>query len=248
MTDVNQFELKSRHRRDRRKRRRETVFSLLGAFVILCSFLVKDVFREQYSERIDGFKAMTSNVQRAGELNGIADEVRSIAFGIPGGVASHLEKQLGDITPGDLIEITASRAENTSAEDRDIFESVPRDWWGQFLKSQDFEKKLDDVVRGRTEVRKAVQDFDLRAPSDGSIDLRDRQLFESASAAQKIAGETLVRAENLHQELVSAASDLIEQCERRYSTLTVGSYVLFALGWTLALIGKLFHIPGLSPE
>jgi hypothetical protein len=86
-----------------------------------------------------------------------------------------------------------------------------------------------------------------RGNPDGTPALLDRTEIFQANMDTQNKTTTLVNAtETISKAIREEAEALKSQKEQRYKTLTIVSYVLFGIGWILALIGRLIGDESIS--
>jgi len=215
----------------------ESVFAVVGGLIVLGSFIIKDVLQERIRNNIASLERAVDVFDMGNQFAGISDQLDSASNTLKGG-DSEMDQRLGFDRYGTRLEYYS----NFGGRAELVYESVPRSW-----RTDAPMKAILEKVKNFGEVTENYQhNFsqlnDLRAKhAEQQIDEKIRQLDSS----ERLTGWQISELTQLVQR---EALNEIERKRRLLERWTVGSYVAFAAGWILAIVGKLFHIPGLAPE
>ena len=229
-------------------RRQEVTLSVIAAFILLASFLVKDVLRERVKERIDSLQTALTLFDQGNEFDHVSAKLedlrRTTAYASP--------------FPPDSPQLLSNR-----------YVDVHVIWETYYYKGLRFDGLITSAPESWRDSKSVAPLLDLikdfkadNAVYSQLIDQFGRLLSpanpgERGSAADiaakldevsKQGGKLFRDDQDLQRALPARARTDKASEERWYLGLTLLSYLLFVGGWVLALYGKIFHVPGLAAD
>ena len=229
-------------------RRRNIALSLLGALIILASFVVKDVLQDATKEKVATLETLNSRLKH----NDDEDIVLKTLDGIGDGICSLQQPDRKE----PCAKFFALPSSEFAAEWLTLggtLSSLPAlPLWRDSSPREKYKKRLDDFYASFKLLEKEEKDYAAASqqPTDAksTAEVHEDTARFISQAVQKTKHKTDLAVEKI--ALAGALSELIEtegrQNELAYEVCRILSYCLFALGWGLALYGKLFDVPGLS--
>jgi hypothetical protein len=244
---------------DGRPQRYGRSVSLAGALIVFLTFVVKDGLRERLKDSKDSLDNVTlAELIQKNHLDELA-MTRSVNVNVDSlknfFAAAYFEHRSTEATHtaeySDLIEevtkendglvyvhLDLERAEQLSRKldsggrFNSEIDNAQKEWTILTSNEKDIQKYLDSVIPDdplTTKVNKKI-----RHEFDNQMITAELTSYRSSALAQRV--------EQLSREMASAAETSSERLETQYQRYTMASYCLYALGWSLALFGRLFGI------
>jgi len=223
-------------------RRNHRTLTLVGAFIVFTTFIVKDAVREQLRDLVDSERAteqaFQASVQRSDTLDAYyrieskIDSVRARVFGqdkardVPGTDEDKLRHMHRLLVQAKMLQ----------PEIESLCKKLPQDGLVR-LAREDTKKAIDKAEESYQEAVKALESL-----------VADPQKARGVVPAIRKADNT---AEYLVESLVGAvglltydAQQARQNHELRLAICTWASYFLYSLGWGLGLAGRLVGVEG----
>jgi hypothetical protein len=198
-------------------------FSILGALLVFATFITKDGWR-------DNLRDLVSSVEAAETQHQMQNMIHQINYG-PAQMSDPVYLTYVDVSAlrghpvpvvGGAEFITVQRSNLTQTTAVDLLDGVS----DLLLKapSKDLQKQHDDLFAQLRTI-----EHDPRSFTGGSLD----------------AYIALVdKAARLESDALKFANAKLAKDKIHYSYATRGSYILYAFGWLLGFMGKLFGVDG----
>lgn len=228
------------------------LLSFVGAFVVFGTFVLKDAVREQLKILVDSISSAQSFYLRQRDMADIQarlsviDQALSINYRNVEALRTHKEPLAPPLADW-FYATDAYNHESTTSLDQmnQLMKVLPYDHAlssrREILIARLSKNKEDDRrLASETAYVDGVPDQDAsanRKRAEGHLLEAVAVSTESAEIAD--ATRTLVKDLLAHAEVTQA------KAERRYRICTWVSYVLYTLGWSLALLGRIFSVEGL---
>jgi hypothetical protein len=229
-------------------RHRDIALSLLGALIILGSFIVKDVLQDMTKEKVAKLEALNSSRRQSD-----AQDIELLTLdGIANSICS-LPQAEGKVSCGKFFGLPSSEYSSAWIILAGTFFAMPAPpVWSDSSPREKYKRRLDEFqasIKVLDEETKAIATSKQQpAETKSSMQVHEDSLRSLSQLVQKTGHTTDLGVQKI--QLASELNELIESEERQneflYSVYRTASYCLFALGWGLALYGKLFHVPGIS--
>jgi hypothetical protein len=233
--------------------RHQRLTSVIGALIVFTTFVVKDTLRENLKDKID---TLQSNIalfestpgRMLSSSENMADfETWQGYFGSkPQSPAIEFERK-------GPLELRKEEFDSQVQKALITYHSS-----GQLLKQVDGFEELNQEYKALNKRLYSVQ-IDTDAKVVDAIQQNIDHMSETeANAALKKARGVLYSAGiqvtevdyavfSVAEEIVNRSNDEQRLLESRYKKITILSYFLYAIGWTLALLGRLLKVDGLMP-
>ena len=221
--------------------------SIIGAGIVLATFVVKDAVRENLKDFVDDLDNASAVFAIRRDFNTAAFQLRVIEQKI-----DRVEQLTGNATKDpftllavnqqamivrewlDAAEITIDNVSRLSER----LSSDRTEYYGRALATT-----RSHLSEARTAFRTAgvvAAKAAARLNADGTPSSLDRiDILNANTDVSNKTNEVVASAENLSKTIREEAESLKSRKEHRYTWLTLASYILFGIGWTLALIGRL---------
>ncbi len=221
--------------------------SIVGVGIVLATFVVKDAVREDLKDFVDDLDNASGVFAIRGDFNTIAFQLRVMEQKI-----DHVEQLTASPTkdPFTLLAVNQQAmiirewldaAEITIDNVARLSERLSSDRIAFYAQSlMTLRGQLQDARVAFRAAGVAAARAASRGNPDGTPALQDRDEILRANTEVQDRTTALVTATaNLSKVIREEAENLKSQKEHHYKVLTIVSYVLFGLGWALALIGRL---------
>lgn len=230
----------------RRRKRRELLLSMVAAVVILASFLVKDVLEERLTDRIDGFQSALAVFDQSHEFDSVLDKLEDV------------RKTAAYATPlaPDSVQLLSNRyvdwhsAWETYENKRLRFETLLGD--APWLDAPTIDALKKQVAQFKADTTRFAEQIEAYghaiSPGDPTHRASPKAIESQSTMLSRQGGKLFLENQQLQDALPKEARAEMATEGTRHRALRIASYLLFVLGWVLALAGKLFHIPGLAAE
>jgi hypothetical protein len=202
-------------------RRKDQLLTVVGALVIFCAFLAKEVYGDRALRAGESLEVAAMNYQTQSELI--------------------------------VIDDTAHRIELAVDEEKDMAEHSPSSFKKDRARLKDAVDNLIFVLGGQVNILKQLRS---KLPHDQDRGCSDERIANLDALVEKAAqmngedndpegAEIFLGGKNEQQikpcalAIFAAASQVWEDAEKRKFWTTHLSYSFFAIGWGLALLGKL---------
>ena len=227
-------------------KRHARAFSIVGAMIILATYVARDVYRENLRELIDS----TSRVRVAYNLRAGIDDIRQSL-----GRAPYFRK-----TP-------------TSESARQNSDAIGLEQYRNSLgNTVEYEYQLEEQIYNAAVLCDAVEDKERCKENDKTIlekidhfanatsdELRNRlnavsgpvEISRSREMVRDMYGSAFKinnEANGFIQTTVETVTNRKEIAEHRYKAVTLASYCLYGLGWILALAGRFVGVGAEASE
>jgi hypothetical protein len=226
------------------KRQREIILVSAAGAIILASFVVKDVYRDEAKEKLAGLTAAMAAYQGAGELQTIHTDIADLKDTV---LKPNKEKPAGDDW-----ELVANFAGIYAKEISALESMIPRleilaDSLDLATGEYSFKRDLVDLQMSYKEKREALGRIITAAISHGQKSVKDLEALSSSESDVVTASQTLDKQfADLSGSIIARQFDETTSCKITLLWSQPLSYLLFVAGWALALYGKILHVPGLD--
>ncbi|HXM22616.1 MAG TPA: hypothetical protein VN948_15270 [Terriglobales bacterium] len=232
------------------KRRR--LLPVIGATIVLATFVVKDAWRENLKDLVDSIenaqnvflirddsKAVTSQLRVIEQKIDRIEQVSTLTTKDPfTGIAVNSQmmifRELQDNIGTDL--------DNTAR----LMDKVP----GQEANRNTEEELKKGLVSARESFRQSGVTIARLTPTitpDGVFPAEARQaIFDASADLSNKTNDLWTRTHNLSATVLKEAASELQVEERNFTWVKIASYILYVLGWTLTLFGKMFGIEDLA--
>jgi hypothetical protein len=222
--------------------------SIIGAGVVLVTFIVQDVMREDLkdlNDRLGGAESFyfgqTSQIFIEGDLNYLVQQtdLMQAASDIKLTDTQRLEKQMtvrAESSRG-LLQVAKEFADDLALVVGKVPSEEARMTEVKKL-SADCDKGIAQVEEFRKEFGTAMAAYDAAPKDPGSL----KRVTEVVAQTQVIHDQTgaiMNSVKVLARAVVVDLHDKMRSGEKDYSRATVAFYILFALGWVTSLLGQL---------
>jgi hypothetical protein len=230
------------------------MFSIVGVGIVLATFVVKDAVREDLKDFVDDLDSASGVFAIRGDFNMIAFQLRVIEQKV-----DHVEQLTANPTKDPFTLLAVNQQAMIIREWLDAAEitidNVARLSERLSAERTEFYARSLATIRGQVKVARVAfraagvvaATAASRGNPDGTPALLDRtEIFRANTDAQNKTTTLVNATETISKAIREEAEALKLQKEQRYKTLTIVSYVLFGIGWILALIGRLIGDESIS--
>lgn len=219
-------------------------FTLVGAFIVFLTFVVKEGMRESQKELVESvraaendFRSDVKNAENSIRLDRIEKELSLLEF-----------KQNQNQSQN---KIDVLRRESETAEKLNSIAMSMQNTIKLWKKVGNPDKnELSKIAEMRHNVAIAARNYQLVFETDLALARYDDpeeqksgndkdDLFEKL---QKSIEPVLKQSNDMSNLVFKDVEEIRERDEKRLRRVTLASYVLFGLGWTIAFIGKLYGV------
>ncbi len=231
-----------------------TLTSIIGALIVLTTFIVKDSLREDLKDKIGNLQASVAQFEGTAGRIITASETDAAFEAWQGYFKSKLQSPEIEFERKGPLEL---RKEEFDAE-VDKADTTYRSS-GKLLKQLD---GLENVRKDYDALGKRLFSIRVRTSmkvSDAIVQNVDQMSKAEAQAALTNARKTLYSAGiqitilsssvfSEGESIVDKAGDEQRALETKYKRITILSYFLYVLGWCLTLLGRVFRVDGLAAD
>jgi hypothetical protein len=225
------------------------MLTFTGAFIVFTTFVFKEGFREHLKDLVDSISGAENIFFIRKESSRIPVYLAIVDLRITR-ITDKLDKKIGPSAApstlqlsavNDLVHVTADSLDVSMNNLRRLVERLP---------------KSTEIVSQILEVEKEVSA--LRAEARTIQDSVGRSLGWDADIAAQVslpvegglfygkALQTSQRVQALEEKAIEMAEQLRIRNERWYTVCSWASYGLYALGWTLGLVGRFYRVEGIT--
>jgi hypothetical protein len=234
--------------------------SFIGALIIFLTFIVRDGLREHLKDLVDSinyaelavnvdeiallpiqrFDRIDETLQRLNESIGDATDDIHRLQGEDKSYRKYLKAHQGTLTPANGY---GGREESDSIENRfSAFDTELLIALASLQNSTLIAKKMGRTAEYEDKLKRFEQR--LKQIDQNAIDVRNKGNVTAAQALDSLnvlykAGEDL---RDFSATLLSVAREQRDRDETWYSRFTILSYILFTLGWVLAVMGNFYGV------
>lgn len=233
--------------------RHEMALTILGAFIVFLGFVIKEGYQEQNRELASAVGAASNIFAIRNELQQVDLQLRALRanekdYGEISSLSGHKAPRIEDVEGLIVLESRAlviHEAAFKSAED--LYQKLPD-------KSKDLvdvERSASEAIRKLDAANKQHRDFLERIRKEAGKGKPDPKALYLLDGLVRFVDIGAAGDVNLFGEFTLSHAEFVHTvAELNAAFATKGSYVLFALGWGLGLMGKLLKVPvmGTSEE
>jgi hypothetical protein len=228
------------------------VLPVIGATIVLATFIVKDAWRENLKDLVD-------SIENAQNVFLIRDDSKAVTFQLRviEQKIDHIE-QVSTLTTKDPFTAIAVNSQmmifrelqDNIETDLDnttrLMEKVP----GQEANRKTVEELKKRLVIARDSFRQSGVTIARLIPTvtpDGVFPGQARQaIFDTSVDLSNKTNDLWTRTHNLSATVLNEAASELQVEEKHFRWVKIASYILYVLGWTLTLFGKVFGIEELA--
>jgi hypothetical protein len=225
-------------------RRHQRLLTFFGALIVFFTFIVKDALRENLKDLVDSLNAA--------EASAMASNETQMAIVALEAVQNRLDRIVGrgETDPEDRVDSSIAILQTTCslylavvAENSRLIERLPSDVAAKFEERIKGAAKAQEPINARYLELLQRQMPEKQAPESQAQDrLRNINLYTQVVLLTTQIAAQEVEVKSIGREMLIAANGIRQQDERRYRWATWASYVLYALGWGLGLLGRLASV------
>jgi hypothetical protein len=224
-------------------RRHERLFSLLGAVIVFSTFIVKDAIREQLRDFVtslnsaqDAYIAQENSAREQEAIQKVPLKITEVSS----------EKEIK--AASEKEEFNAAEQKEIKAKYNRYFDNANDAADSQLDRIGRLVKKMSERDQYAAQINALRDEFHKLKVNGGiyynptSADLVPNESESRLSQSEwwKMSEAVCSKSNHLVEEIVKRAEAELEVSERRYARLTWITYALYALGWGLALVGRLY--------
>lgn len=226
------------HRFVRWLRKHHRLLTFVGALIVFGTFVVKDALREQLKDLVDSIDSAQSTYVVRMDISRIELYVKSLNRYVRYGSSSQGETKIAQTESlkrdiDDLVGMTQYLAAQVGNINR----------LAQKLGSankKEVTNSIESINKQHEDLRASVTDYVRLAENNDQSRLSE---MSSKIDASWHTAETLVTSTpQFAFNLLTSAREVSKRQEERYRFYTWASYFLYALGWSLGLIGRLVGV------
>lgn len=234
--------------------RHKTLLTVVGSFILVGTFFIREVLREEQKDLRDSVEAAESTFAIRADLGSLADEVfvnqrredryridpRRNFQGLPEQQLVHLKLIADVFLEQEIDEHALTRIAGNLATTDQLVDRLS----GQLRKKEgsSLEQLKKELERLRVDYDGTLKDAGISS-SAISTRLSDdtlRRALDRLRALEDGLGKVTANVDNLVKETLKDARAIRDKSETRYSIYTQISIVLYCIGAILGLIGHLF--------
>lgn len=223
--------------------RRGRLLTLLGALIVFLTFVVKDAIREQVKDTVDALQAadyqFVSTSENALNLSFATEILRTanaIFHRLTAAPSDSLEDSLEDIQPNILQDIAT--LENLKR----LIEKLPGEESSLRNSLQELEGRRRALVAGSDNLEKQAKSN--KHPTEDEDDSMHDQLDSIGTESEDLLSDI----GKLNGQALDRLTEIRRSEEQKYHRYTLMSYLLYAIGWSLALFGRLYRVDSITEE
>jgi ABC-type transporter Mla subunit MlaD len=219
------------------KRHRQSL-SLVGALIVFSTFVIKDAIRQDVKDTVDSLQAAEDVFVTRSENQAAAMTLASIKAYVENlsnktdSALDYLDDELSGVQ-----EMVLQGKRNLDNLKR-MIDKLPGTNAPLISSLHKLEGNYDAVFESTKTVSQGV--------ADGLIRMERRA--ERIAAVGNQTSDLLIEIQTFADKVIETSDEVRKAEERKYRRYTMLSYFLYAIGWSLALFGRLFGMDSMLEE
>ena len=228
--------------------------AIVGALVVLSSFIVKEVLGERIHSKLEGIASAIREFSSETQSDQLSTEILALEEKYDQSTARMRVKRteqidVADITVRENLDLTGTvlrRARSLSASSKRLVSTLPgsNDLMVLLAAADKELNDLDEKIKalGQRALEFFLDDVDFESPNDPDSKKAAAEGYAIRNSLVGLRGRVIEcnsRLADARERILEAATSYRERTEAVSKKWTLISYALFAFGWTVGLVGSL---------